>query len=406
MISRKYFPRIAEKLVLELSEHFKAVMVTGARQVGKSTMLQRCGADRKYVTLDDPMIRALANEDPELFLRRYEPPVTIDEIQYAPCLFPYIKIRCDASEERGLYWLTGSQHFSMMMGVSESLAGRVAVINLKTLSYSETLGRENKRFVPGDALCRARRNASALQDVRDVFKSIWRGSYPQLLQDEGTSKEVFYSSYVQTYMERDVRQLADIGSEIDFLKFMKICAARIGSMLNFSALAADAGVSIYQARKWFSVLMASDLVFTVEPYFENRLKRVVKSPKFYFSDTGLCSYLASWNSPEALEDGAMSGEYFENYVINEIIKSYSNCGMRPPISYYRDKDKKEIDLIVEADGKLYPIEIKKTMTPKKDMIGNFGVLPEDLRGDGALVCRCQEDVPLTRSVSAVPVWYI
>ena len=201
-------------------------------------------------------------------------------------------------------------------------------------------------------------------------------------------------------------QFAKVGSQMDFLKFIKVCAARNASMLNFSEISADAAIPIYQVKKWFSILLASDLAYTIEPYFDNRLKRAIKMPKFYFSDTGLCSYLAFWNSARTLEDGAMPGEYFENYVINEIIKSYSNRGVRPPLYYYRDKEKKEIDLIVESDGKLHPVEIKKTATAEKDMIKNFNVVSPEMMGEGAPVCRHSEDVPLTKDVSVLLVWYL
>ena len=402
-----YINRIIEDKINQLSSQFKVILITGARQVGKSTVLKMCDSKRNYISLDDPKARLLALNDPEMFLEKYAPPITIDEIQYAPNLFPYIKMIVDNSDKKGQYWLTGSQQFSMMENVTESLAGRVAIINLKGLSIDEIQANPyNEPFIPTNEFIQNKRKTSKTLGLRDVYEMIWRGSYPEINSTSNIDWQTFYGSYLQTYIERDIKHLNIVSSEVDFLKFIKVIAARTGQMLNYLDIANEVGISQHIAKNWLDLLIRSDIIYLLPPYFRNINKRILKTPKVYFSDTGLCSYLTDWETPQTLESGAMSGAIFETFVVNEIIKSYKNAGKEPNIYYYRDKDKKEIDVIIERNGKLYPIEIKKTANPDKSMVKNFAVIPNDRLGEGAVVCLVKDDLPLTENVNILPVGYI
>ena len=402
-----FVKRTLENVINNTSKHFKVVLVSGARQVGKSTLLKICDKNRNYVTLDNPNIREMALKEPELFLDRYSPPVIIDEIQYAPNLLPYIKIRVDNSSDKGGYWLTGSQQFNMMKNVSESLAGRAGIVNLMGFSLSELEHRTTQMpFLPVKSFIEDARTDVRSYSLKELYKIIWRGAYPEVNVDKDVNWEIFYSSYLQTYLERDIRNLTVVSNEMTFLTFIKAVAARTGQLINYSDIANEVGISVPTVKSWLSVLISSGVVYFLPPYFNNINKRLVKTPKVYFADTGLCSYLTGWNSPDVLESGAMSGAMFETFVVTEIIKSYKHNGKTPNIYYYRDRDKKEIDVIIEQNGKLYPVEIKKTANPDKNMIRNFDVIPEDRRGSGAVVCLVKEDLPLTSNVNAIPVGYL
>lgn len=401
-----YISRTIEKKVKELTNEFKVLVVTGARQVGKSTMLKHCDPNRTYVSLGKPNIREFANSEPELFLQRYKAPVIIDEIQYAPILLDYIKETVDNSEKRGQYWLTGSQPFHLMKNVSETLAGRAAIINMLGLSINE---KQNKTDIPfvfnNDFLDIKRQNAQKLS-LQNVFNFIFRGSYPELYAGNISNLEVYYSSYLQTYIERDIRALTTIEDENSFIKFMRIVAARIGQVVKYNQLALEAGISQPTAKKWLSLLISSGIVYLLEPFYENLTKRLTKMPKLYFYDTGLCAFLCGWSSPEVLEQGAMNGAFFENMVVTEILKNYLNNGKRPSFFFYRDTEQKEIDLIIEENQQLFPVEIKLTASPNKSMVKNFSILPEENFTSGALVCMVSEDYPITTKVNAIPIWYL
>jgi uncharacterized protein len=402
-----YITRTIEDLITETSSHFGVVLLTGARQVGKSTVLKHCDDKRTYVTLDNPTIRELAINDPKLFMQRYQHPVIIDEIQYVPELLPYIKMEVDTKKTNGAYWLTGSQQFHMMKNVSESLAGRVGILNLMGFSLSELDSKQKQQpFIPTMEYIEYARNNSKKYTLKEIYEIIWRGSFPAINIDNEQSWETFYSSYLQTYLERDIRDLASISDEMTFLKFIRIIASRTGQLLNYSDIAGSVGISQPTAKAWLSLLISSGLVYLLEPYYNNLSKRMIKTPKLYFLDTGLCSYLTNWSTPEVLESGAMSGAIFETFVVAEILKSYLHRGKRAPIYFYRDKDKKEIDLIIEQNGKLYPIEIKKTAKPDKSSIKNFNVLPDSNRAEGAVICLCDDDLPLTENVNVIPVGYL
>ena len=402
-----YKQREIERVIKETPQGFKVVLVTGARQVGKSTILKECDSKRSYVSLDDIENRELALREPKLFMQRYTPPVIIDEIQYAPNLLSYIKIAVDNSNQKGQYWLTGSQQFSMMKDVSESLAGRVGILNLAGFSLRELSDKiKTEPFIPTLEYIESTRKNAYKYSLKEIYEIIWKGSYPEINVDKNIKWNTYYSSYIQTYLERDIRNLSSISNEMDFIKFVRVVAARTGQLLNYRDIATEVGISEPTAKSWLSVLISSGIVFLLQPYYNNINKRLVKTPKVFFTDTGLCSYLTGWSSPDVLENGAMSGNIFETFVINEVIKSYKNNGVNANFYYYRDKDKCEIDFIIEKDGNLYPIEVKKTASPDKSMVKAFKLLPDDKRKEGAVVCLATDDLPLKENINVIPVGYI
>lgn len=417
-----YYERTIEATVRNVSATFPVLLLTGPRQVGKSTLLERIAEpERKRVSLDNPTVRALAQTDPELFLQRYAPPVLIDEVQYAPELFPYIKIIADRRRQPGDFWLTGSQMFRMMKNVTESLAGRAGIIPMLGLSSAEIDGRHPGAFEVDVSKLTERLAAAKPMTVTEVFERIFKGSMPRLYEIEGVNRELYFESYLDTYLSRDIRDLEQVGDLTAFLNFIRIVAARTATSVNYDSLAQDAGVSGPTAKKWLSILVSCGIVGLIEPYFNNALKRVVKAPRMYFLDTGLCAHLMGWGSAAVLEASAMSGAFFETWVVSEIWKSYLNVGKRPPLFFYRDSNKKEIDLIIYQDGVVYPIEIKKGAAPA-NATKNFSVLapiekepePDEFGaahlktaiGPGAVVCLASDLLPIDRKNWYVPAWII
>jgi len=403
-----YIHRQLEDVVLRASEMFPVVMVTGPRQVGKTTLLERLAEEgRTIVSLDSRMNREMAVSEPELFLQRFPPPVLIDEFQYAKELLPYIKINVDKSKRNGDYWLTGSQMFHMMKQASESLAGRVAIIPMQGLSNSEIAGVAGGVFTgdPDEWLERVKNRKP--QNLKEVYQRIFTGSLPRV-HSELFDRELFFSSYVDTYLQRDIRDLAQVGDEMAFIRFMTACAARTAGQVNYADLAKDVGVSPPTAKHWVSILQTSGIIVLLEPYFNNALKRIVKAPKMYYMDTGLCAYLTRWDSPETLEVSAMTGQFFETYAVSEIIKSYYNVGRRPPVFYYRDTDQKEIDLILEANNVLYPFEIKKSASPDRNATRHFEALRKTNKeiGPGGVICMTDSVYPISKDNYYVPAWLI
>ena len=422
-----YIKRAAETAISKISKMFPVMLVTGPRQVGKTTILQRLaeqeqgsGIKRKYVTLDDPDARYLAKTDPGLFLQRYAPPVLIDEIQYATELLPYIKMSVDRSKSKGDFWLTGSQAFRLMQNVSESLAGRVGIVNLLGLSDAEIYGYDSEPFSTNKQKLLSLFNTRKPRDINTIYQRIFRGSMPELWANDFIDEEIYYRSYVDTYLQRDIRDLAQVGDSMQFYNFMIAVAAQTSKPVVYEELAKTVGITAPTAKKWISLLVSSHIIALVQPYHNNALKRVVKMPQIHFLDTGLAAYLLKWGNPEALERGAMAGAFFESYVFSEIYKSYLNAGKEPPLYYYRDKDKKEIDIIIQQNGTVYPLEIKKAVSPGKDAIKNFKVLnpitdvalfngikalKTDI-GTGAVVCMANDLLPIDESDWYVPVWLI
>ena len=404
----KYYKRLAESVIQKQEKMFKTILVTGARQVGKTTMLKNIKPDINYITLDDMLLNQLAVEDPELFLKANKPPIIIDEIQYAPNLLRYIKIEVDNSDKKAMYYLTASQQFNLMENITESLAGRVGILNLLGLSLREIKDIDfNDPFIPTEEYLNKRKKYEKNITYEEIWNIIHKGSMPALYQEE-SDVDMFYAMYVSTYIERDVRNLTQVGDTLSFLKFMTALASRIGQLLNLNSIANEVGITIPTAQRWLSILVASNIVYILEPYYNNIMKRAVKTPKVYFLDTGLAAYLTKWKTSEVLEKGTMAGSFFENYVIVEIIKSYNNSGeLRPPVYFYRDKEKREIDLIIEQNGKLYPIEIKKTANPNKNMIENFKVLEAVKEvGEGAIICVYDKIINLDEKNRVIPYRYL
>lgn len=405
-----YIRRSLEKIVLQVTKEYPVLLLSGPRQVGKTTMLKKLmeGTERNYVSLDDLQERELARTDPELFLQLHKPPILIDEVQYAPELFPYIKIIVDKEQKKGDFWLTGSQIFSLMRGVQESLAGRVALLSLSSLSQAEAYGGEEEMFTLDTESLLSRKKGRKLADAEEIFKRIFKGSMPAIVSGDITSTGIFYNSYLSTYIERDVKSLSDAIDSLKFLRFITALAARCSQMLNVSELARDAELNQKQVKDWLGILETLGIIFYLYPYSNNLLKRLVRTPKVYFYDTGLVAYLTKWSSPETLANGAMSGSILENYVVSEIRKSYLNNGKEAFIYYYRDKDSKEIDLILEQDGELHPIEIKKSANPAAEILRVFPVLDKSSlkRGKGAVICLKTDLSAFNKENYIVPVWMI
>lgn len=387
-----------------------ALCVTGARQVGKSTVLKTLFKEHRELTLDESRLLLLALERPEEFFQQFEPPVFIDEIQYAPSLFPYIKIHIDKTGAKGAFVLSGSQRYEMMANVSESLAGRINLIDLYGLSMREILGDSfRSEFIPTQEYIKSR-NPRPVK-YNEIWDNIWRGFFPEIVES-GTDWARFYSSYVRTYLDRDVSKLAQVGNLLQFEKFMISIAARTGQLLNIDDAAKDSGISRQTAEKWLSVLIASNLVYILKPYHNNILKRLIKTPKIYFMDTGLASYLIGWDSAQVLQNGIMSGAMFETFVIGEIIKSWVNLnGVTPNMNFYfyRDKDGNEIDLLIKRNGILYPIEMKKQINCTPGDISAFRQLdriPDLKRGEGCVICMADDVFPVTKTDRAIGVRYL
>ncbi len=407
---KKNIKRSLAKIVTEISDNFKVLLLTGPRQVGKTFLLQEVQKKtRSYITLDDFTVRTAAIQDPAGFIERLNLPVLIDEVQYAPNLFPYIKMEVDRLKKPGLFWLTGSQQFSMMKNVTESLAGRIGILNLQGISLAEEQKRANNLpFLPDLNLLKERQKTAKSITIKQLYHKIWRGSYPDIVVKNGKNWEHFYDSYITTYITHDIQDYLGIKNKTAFLKFMQIIAARTGQLVNYDEIAKDVGLSPVTIKSWIDILLTSGIIYLLSPYFNNITKRLIKTPKLYFMDTGLCCFLTGWLNPEVLERGAMNGAILENFVISEIIKSYLHCGRKPRLYFYRDKNKNEIDLLIEQNGELYPIEVKKTATPNKHDFKNFALL-EKLKikvGRGAVICLTKNLVPLEQKVDAVPVSWI
>jgi len=403
-----YIFRHLQEKILNVSGTFPALLLSGARQVGKTTLLKHLKENkRKYLSLDDPEIKELAVNDPAMFLQRFPPPLFIDEIQYAPQLFPHFKMYIDNNQQNGLFWLSGSQQFSLMKNVSESLAGRIAILNLYGLSKAELNNSPGKMnpFIPDIQNLEKRAFGKKENDLIEIYQQIFKGQMPRLHINNPPDLSTFFSSYIQTYIQRDVRSLINIGDEMAFFRFLRATAARTGQMLNKSELARDAAISPKTAESWLSILRASGLIYLLEPYFKNLTKRLIKSPKLYFLDTGLCTYLTGWHNWETLEAGALNGAILETWVVSEIIKNYNNNGIPANFYYLRTKDGSEIDLLIELNGVIHPLEIKKTAHPTKNDIRHFHLLQKNggKIAPGGVICLCKHLLPLNENNYSIPI---
>lgn len=403
-----YIKRSLERKFQKMSETFKVVMVTGARQVGKSTMLKHLAKDtgRVYVSMDDADLRELANRDPKLFFQMYQPPVLIDEVQKAPALFEEIKIICDNSDERGQFWLTGSQSRKLVKQAGDSLAGRICVLKMYSLSAKEIADRADE-MPEAYAIASLVKRSSALpkNNILDVYTRIWEGGMPDMLNMDAEQRREYWNSYIDAYLMRDAVDDNGIIDTEGFRKFLRACAAFSGQLLNYADLGSAAGVSGTTAKEWLKVLQSMGIVYLLEPFFSNELKRMVKTPKLYFCDTGLCAYLSSWTSRDTLMNGAASGHFLENYVVSEMIRNASYGEREMNLNFYRDKNQKEIDLIVETDGVLHPFEIKRSASPERKAIKAFGVLEKSDRevGPGGIICMAEKPFPIDANNSLIPV---
>ena len=406
-----YIHRTLEQKIMDISRDYSCLLLIGPRQVGKTTMLEHLmeGSGRQKVTLDDVENRRLAQSDPALFLEMHPAPVLIDEVQYAPQLFSYIKINVDNGAAPGSYWLTGSQAFQLMELAQESLAGRTAIVHMSALSQSELYGDGTTEplSLKLEKLNRRKEHLSSCNSM-EMFERIWNGGMPGHRSGRYTDRDVFYSSYIQTYINRDVSDMIPGVDKLLFADFIRAAACRVGQMLNTHDIAQDVGVSDDTAKRWLQVLEKSEVIFYLRPYSNNLLKRTVKTPKMYFFDTGLAAYLAKYSSPEILMNGAINGAILENYTVAEIRKTWLNSAKECLLHYYRDKDTNEIDMVIEADGEIHPLEIKKSTNPGTELASAFKVLDKGSvpRGAGAILCLREEISAIDRNTFILPIWMI
>ena len=405
-----YIQRHVQNTIQKNAEQFSVILVTGPRQVGKSTMLREQLPDLEYITLDDRIVQNSLKTDPVGFFKSFDKPIIIDEIQRSPDCFIDIKYIVDKTpEKKGLFFLSGSQRYQLMKGVSESLAGRIGVVDMLGLSMREINGDSfDEEFLPTDVYLQIRKkNKQTVDTSRNIWKTIHRGSMPELCAHETYDWENYYSSYVSTYVERDVREILNISNTLAFVSFLTALAARTGELLNLHSLAVDAGIDDKTAKNWLSVLCTSGLVYLLQPFSLNITKRAIKTPKVYFMDTGIVCYLCRWLTPETLEKGAQAGNIFETFVISEILKSYMNQGRDAGIYYFRTTNGQEIDLIFHRGNTLYPVEIKKSASPDIKMVKNFNILktyfPQMEIGTGGLICNYDQILPLNEKNNIIPV---
>lgn len=403
----QYIKRSLESKFLKMNSFFKVMLVTGARQVGKTTMLKHLAAEEKrtYISMDNLLARNLAKNDPELFFQRYKPPIIIDEIQKAPELLEQIKLMCDESEETGQFWLTGSQKFGTMKAVQESLAGRIGILELFSLSKNEIDGVffDNEQDFSLNTLL-ARQKQVTPNNILDIYQYIWSGGMPYILHAYSDQRNEYLNSYIETYLLRDAAELGGITDALKFRRFLTACAALIAEQVNYKTLADAVDISQPTAKSWLQLLQALNIIYLLEPYYNNELKRLAKTPKLYFYDTGLAAYLSMWPTAETLINGAISGHYFENFVIMELLKSFSYQSAKVNLSYYRDANAKEIDIIVEKNGYLHPLEIKKSANPNLREVKKFSLLDKGhlQRSAGGIICLSNEIVPIDKLNSIIP----
>ena len=405
-----YIARHIEKTIEKSFSAFPAVLITGPRQVGKSTLLLNKFKNIPNVTLDNPLQLLSLRQDPVEFFKLHGFPLIIDEVQRAPECFSVLKYMIDSDRRAGMYILTGSQKYALMKGVSESLAGRIGIIDMLGLSDREIYEDPfDLPFLPTSDYLLARRPKTA-PSIQNLWERIHRGSMPELYSNKNMDWEQYYAAYVNTYIERDVKQLGAVGDTLAFTQFMTALASRTGELLNAASLARDVGVDGKTVKRWLSILQASNIIYLLQPFSLNINKRVIKTPKVYFTDTGLVCYLCRWLTPETLANGAMAGSIYETFIVSEILKSYYNAGKQPDLYFFRNTDGQEVDLLFYRDGKLYPIEIKKTSSPNVKDAKHFGTLstffPTLEVSEGGIICNAEELLPLGQKLKIIPFRFI
>lgn len=403
-----YIKRNIEEAIIQTSKEYPVVMVCGQRQVGKSTMLNHIKENnRRYVSFDDRQAKRLAETDPTLFFETYGYPILIDEFQKVPTILETIKdisdkLGYEGKDNNGLFWLTGSQKFEMMKGVSESLAGRVAVFEMSSLSKNELIGKDYGVFNPELSALKKKENIKS--SVNDIYSLIFKGGMPKI-NASSINRDRYYSDYINTYLERDIKELSQVGKLNEFYDFLVYIAARTGQEIKYDEISKQVGISAPTAKSWITILERSGIIFILRPYSSSITNRLVKTPKMYFMDTGLAAYLCRWPNAETLQNGNMDGAFFETYVVSEIVKSYYNSGT--PVNnlyYYRDIDQKEIDLLIVTADSIYPIEVKKSKDPSKPdknfkVLNKFGLNVKP----GLVICMCDEIVPINKNCYLIPV---
>ncbi len=393
--------REASTTVERINKSFRVLLVSGPRQVGKTTLLKEyLPKNMNYVTLDDEVLKKQARENPRTFLEEHPWPILIDEAQYAPELFPYIKMIVDKENERGMYWLTGSQQINLMKNIQESLAGRVGIVKLNSLTYSEIVQNDNKKIFEPDNF-----KMSEYINVNELYEKIFKGGMPELYNISDMEKSDYFNAYLETYLTKDVKEQLDILDTETFKKFMISVASRNGEQLNYNNISREIGISDKTTKAWLNILISSGIVYLLEPFMSTKLKRITHIPKIIFMDSGLCSYLAGWENARDLQLSEASGHYLETYIISELIKSYNSAGKNLKISYYRDKEKNEIDLIIEKNNILYPFEIKKTGNPTESMIKTFYKLESSGKevAPGGIICCYDSLLHLDKKHYIIPI---
>ena len=403
----QYINRTLERKFMHMNTFFKVILVTGARQVGKTTMLKHLVKDkeRTYISMDNMMARTLAKSDPVLFFQTYKPPIIIDEIQKAPELFEQIKVICDESDERGLFWLTGSQQYQMMKNIRETLAGRIGILELYSFSKNEVDGDIFQDKLDFTLPCLLKRQTvTKKNDIIDVFEHIWRGGMPDILHADTEQRQEYFNSYIESYLMRDILEEGNITDSIRFGKFLRACAALVAEQVNYKTLADAAEISQPTAKNWLKLLQGLGIIYLLPPFSNNELKRLSKTPKLYFCDTGLCAYLSMWLTRDTLMNGAASGHYFENYVVIELLKNYAYSPDKVNLSYYRDSNAKEIDIIIEENGTIHPLEIKKSANPDRREIKKYSLIDKTglKHGNGGIICMCEEVIPIDSQNCFIP----
>jgi predicted AAA+ superfamily ATPase len=403
----QYIKRELERKFLAMNEVFKAIMVTGARQVGKSTMLKKLaeGQNRTYVNLDNSRDRELAKGDPALFFQTYTPPILIVEAQKAPELFEYIKKICDESDETGLFWLTGSESKKLLKEAQDSLAGRICILKMFSLSQREKEGKceLGKMEFTFSALSDRAKNFTP-NNIQDVFTHIWKGGMPGTIGMSDEQRMEYYESYIETYLMRDAVDDNGISNTEGFRKVLRACAAFAGNLVNYSDIAQAGGVSVPTAKEWVKVLQSMGIIYLMEPFSNNELKRLIKTPKLYFCDTGLLAYLSMWTSKDTLMNGAASGHFFETYVVSEFLRMNSYSDSKTNMTFYRDTNQKEIDIVLEENGILHLLEIKMGSNPEKKTISSFRLLEKSSLkiGEGGIICMTDNPFPLDTNNNYIP----